>query len=112
MTERTERTERCETCKWWKRDLIAGLVTRHASGHVVSSQNIGYCRRFPRQWHGKSVATLTPSDALQNWSYPVQNKDDFCGEWMLAPGLGIGGIPLSDDFDNAVFDNAVEDEKP
>lgn len=80
MTERAERADRCETCKWW--DSIG---------------ESGACRRNPPQVIGICV----DGEAADNGWWPYTNFDDFCGEWTLAPGLGIGVVPLDQDDDNA-----------
>ena len=78
----TERTERCETCKWWNR-LLRYTPAWEQDG--VLMDHWGECRRYP--------------GIGEPMMFPLASTSDWCGEWTLAPGLGIGGVPLDDDLE-------------
>jgi hypothetical protein len=81
-----ERKERCETCRWWAPDDSSGECmdgTCHRYPPVLNQVGLLHTtqERAEQKNEALSDASLNEVSRTWNWSLPVVEYSDFCGEW-------------------------------
>ncbi len=71
---------RCDNCKFWKWNAL-----QVNSEHDVQA---GRCHRFPPSYIGEDEYDFD-GDQTFKWANPETNRDDWCGEFIEAPNVGV-----------------------